>query len=237
MIPNRRRLLVAASALVLLGGAGAGYAYRRLRRHRNELGVLGDGGQPVISFRIPDAALLGLDAIPETMALGAGLSESKVTLYEFFDYNCPECRLAAGDLVTLARSDPALRVVLVNNPIVSAASAQAASVTIAVRKAAGSKAAAGLYDTLFAARGRIDAARALDAATASGLDREAIERLMVGEDVQQALRLQMQAAKDLGLFATPAYILGNAALIGHPGPEALRRLLAAMRACDRVACG
>lgn len=237
MTHTRRRVLLAATALIGIGAAGAGYALRRQRRHRNELNLLGDGGSPLISFRIADAALRELADLPGTVSLGAETLDAKVTLYEFFDYNCPECRVAAGDILALSRSDRELRIVLVNNPVVSAQSAQAASVTIAVRKAAGSQAAAGLYDVLFSGRGRVDADKALDAAAACGLARSELERLMIGQDVQSALQAQMRAASDLGLFATPAYVLGEAGLVGHPGPEALARMVAAMQSCERVACG
>lgn len=234
---TRRHVLVAATALIGIGAAGAAFAYRRQRRHRNELNLLGDGGNPLISFRIADAALRRLADLPGAVSLGAEPLDAKVTLYEFFDYNCPECRVAAGDILALARSDRDLRIVLVNNPVVSAQSAQAASVTIAVQKVAGSQVAAGLYEVLFSTRGRVDAEKALDAATACGIARSELESLMIGQDVQSSLQAQMRAASDLGLFATPAYVLGEAGLVGHPGPAALTRMVAAMQSCERVACG
>ena len=236
MMSDRRRVLAAATALLAIGTAGAGYAYRRLRRHRNELDLLGDDGNPLISFRVPGRLRDGLETLPGTTVLGAK-PEAKATLYEFFDYNCPECRLAARDLILLARGDSPLRIVLVNNPIVSQSSMQAAGVTIAARMAYGSEAAAGLYVRLFTERGRADAARALEVAEALGLPRARLERLMAGDDVRQVLQRQMTTATELGLFATPAFVLGDAGIIGHPGPETLTRMGAAMQACDRVACG
>ena len=71
-----------------------------------------------------------------------GPREASVTLYEFFDYNCPWCRAAARDLDDLVKANPDLRIGLVNNPILSVQSAQAAKVAMAVQRAGGSAATA-----------------------------------------------------------------------------------------------
>ncbi len=107
-----------------------------------------------------------------------GPREASVTLFEFFDYNCPWCRAAARDLDDLVRANPDLRIGLINNPILSVQSAQAAKVALAVQRAGGSAATAGLYAALLGpgTAGRIDGTRALEAAARLGHDRAAIEQ-------------------------------------------------------------
>ena len=63
-----------------------------------------------------------------------------------------------------------------------------------------------------------------------------LESIGDSEEVRLALKSQMRMAADLGLVATPSYVLGNTGLLGHPGPKALARMIAAQRRCDRVAC-
>jgi protein-disulfide isomerase len=41
---------------------------------------------------------------------------------------------------------------------------------------------------------------------------------------------------ELGLKATPAYIVQGVAILGHPGLEPLRKLVASVRACNKVVC-
>ena len=50
-----------------------------------------------------------------------GRPDADVTLYQFYDLNCPFCREAAADVDTLIRSDPRLRLVFVPYAVLSAA--------------------------------------------------------------------------------------------------------------------
>ena len=70
----------------------------------------------------------------------------------------------------------------------------------------------------------------------AGVPAAEIESIADSEEVRLALKAQMRMAADLGLTATPSYVLGNTGLLGHPGPKALARMVAATRRCDRIAC-
>jgi protein-disulfide isomerase len=52
----------------------------------------------------------------------------------FFDYNCPYCRRAMQDVLTLMGSDPNLRVVFKEFPVLSQESEDAALVAAAVQR-------------------------------------------------------------------------------------------------------
>ena len=224
-----RRAFLTSACLALSSGAVSAQSYGQVYK------VDSDEGRPVANMRLPGELVGEIEALRGVTFIGA--READVTLFEFFDYNCPWCRKAAADLTALAQSDPALRIGLVNNPILSVQSAQAAKAVIAVQKKLGSAAAFKVFTALYAKPGRIDGPRALEAATISGLSREEIETIANGEEVRAALRSQMQAAINLGLNATPSYVLGNVGVLGHPGPKALARMIAAMRRCDQIACG
>src|SRR5215203_860947 len=62
-----------------------------------------------------------------------GNPSGDVTLVEFFDYNCGYCKRALGDLKTLMKADPKLRVVLRDLPVLGPESVEASRVALAVK--------------------------------------------------------------------------------------------------------
>ena len=228
---DRRRFLFASAGL----GAGLGTVGAALAQgYGQAFRVDNDDGRPVANMRLPGEIVGEIPALRGVTYVGP--AEAETTLYEFFDYNCPYCRKAAADMVSLSESDPSLRIGLINNPILAVQSAQAAKVALAIQRKLGSAAAWTLYRTLLAKPGRIDGPGALQAATKLGVPAAEIEGIADSEEVRLALKAQMRMAADLGLTATPSYVLGNTGLLGHPGPKALARMVAATRRCDRIAC-
>jgi protein-disulfide isomerase len=224
---DRRHFLVSALGAGLSGHAvaqGYGQTYK----------VDSDEGRPVANMRLPGEIVGEIPGLKGVTYVGP--AEAETTLYEFFDYNCPYCRKAAADMLSLAGSDPTLRIGLINNPILSPQSAQAAKVVLAVQRKLGSAAAWSLYGTLLAGRGTIDGLGALKAAGRLGVPTAELEAIGDSEEVRLALKAQMRMAADLGLAATPSYVLGNTGLLGHPGAKSLARMIAATRRCDRIAC-
>ena len=228
-MPLDRRSFLASSLGFAVVGSAAAQGYGQSFKVDN------DDGRPIANMRLPGELTSRIAELHGVTYLGP--REAEVTLYEFFDYNCPWCRKAAADLAALAASDPGLRIGLVNNPILSPMSAQAAKVALAVQRKLGSAAAFKVYGQLLGTPGRIDGPKALDVAAKSGMTRDELESIGDSEEVRMALREQMRVAIDLGLSATPSYVLGNVGVLGHPGPKALARMIAAMRRCDKIACG
>jgi protein-disulfide isomerase len=196
--------------------------------------VTGDEGRPVANMRLPGEITGEIQALRGVTYVGP--REAETTLYEFFDFNCPYCRKAAADVASLSASDSALRIGLVHNPILSVQSAQAAKVALAVQRKLGSAAAWSLYGQLLGKPGRIDGPGALAVAGSLGVKAAEIEEIADSEEVRLALKSHMRVAADLGLYATPSYVLGNTGILGHPGVNALARMIAALRRCDRIAC-
>lgn len=226
---ERRRFLAITAALAAGSrnsalAQGYGQAFR----------VDNDDGRPIANSRLPGEIVGQIPALRGVTYVGP--AEAETTLYEFFDYNCPYCRKAAADMASLAGSDQALRIGLINNPILSPQSAQAAKVVLALQRKLGSAAAWTFYQTVLAKPGKIDGLGALQAASKLGISSAEIETIADSDEVRLALKAQMRMAADLGLSATPSYVLGNTGLLGHPGPKALARMIAATRRCDQIAC-
>ncbi|HEV3396440.1 MAG TPA: thioredoxin domain-containing protein, partial [Xanthobacteraceae bacterium] len=62
-----------------------------------------------------------------------GNPHGDVTMVEFFDYNCGYCKRALGDMLQLLKTDPNLKVVLKEYPVLGPGSVEAAQVAVAAR--------------------------------------------------------------------------------------------------------
>lgn len=224
------------SVLAVIAGMAAAHPSRVLAQAANQwFAVTGDDGHPVPNTRAPIELVEEIEELPG--AIWSGPPSGAVKLVEFYDYNCPWCRAAEAARDELRRTNPDLRVGIVNNPILSPGSAQAAKVDLALLKLKGAKASFALHQRLFAQPGRVDGPRALDIASAAGaVDRAELERVADGPEVREMLGRQMRLAASLGLAATPSYVIGGAALLGYPGPESLKRVVEAARRCGTIVC-
>jgi protein-disulfide isomerase len=229
-----RRGILALAGAGLIGALPAGRAKGQSSAANQWFAVTSDDGKPVPNIRVPVELAEEIEDLPG--AVWGGPAGAAIKLVEFYDYNCPWCRSAYDQVDVLLRNNPDLRIGLVNNPILSPISAQAARVELALLKLKGAATAHKLTDVLYATPGRIDGPRALDAAEKLGAARPEVERLADGPEVKAMLGRQMRLAASLGLVATPSYVIGGAAVLGYPGPQALARIVADTRECGTISC-
>ncbi len=230
---DRRRIL-AMAGVGALGALSVASARAESSAANQWFAVTGDDGKPVPNLRIPVELAEDIEDLPG--AIWGGPADAAIKLVEFFDYNCPWCRSAYDQVNVLLRENRDLRIGLVNNPILSPMSMQAAKVELALLKLKGAAVAHKLTDMLYAVPGRIDGPRALDVAAKLGADRREVERVADGPDVETMLSRQMKLAASLGIVATPSYVVGGAAVLGYPGPQTLARIVANTRECGTISC-
>ncbi|GAB5376202.1 MAG: DsbA family protein [Acuticoccus sp.] len=163
-----------------------------------------------------------------------GNPDGDVTLVEFFDYNCGYCRRAMTDLEALLESDPNLRVVLKEFPVLGQPSMEAAAVSISVQ-ALHPEAYGEFHHRLMAADGPADGEAALKIAEALDLPREALEANMRSEHVRSVMEKSYEVAQALGLSGTPSYVVGDAVEFGAVGADQLRARINEAR-CGAVTC-
>jgi protein-disulfide isomerase len=228
---NRRRI-IQGSALTLL--AAPSFTPARAQSGEGWHPLKGDDGKPVPNTRLPVELTGEIDYLPGVVWVGS--KSTAVTLYEFYDYNCPYCRVAAKDLHALVKTRSELRLGLVNNAILSLGSVQAAKVELALLLLKGPAVAYEFHQRLFAMPGTNDGQRALKLVEDLGVPRRQIEPAADSEKVGGMLREQTSLAANLGLAATPSFVAGGAGVLGYPGPKTIGGIVTSVDKCGEIAC-
>ena len=165
-----------------------------------------------------------------------GNKDGDVTFVEFFDYNCGYCKRAMMDMMELMKSDPKLKVVLKEFPVLSAGSVEAAQVGVAVRMQDPSgKKYLDFHQKLLTGRGAADKARAMAVAKEVGLDMAKLEKDLASAEVRNTLEENFKLAESMGMNGTPSYVIGKQVVVGAVGVDALREKIGVAR-CGKATC-
>src|SRR5215467_6991952 len=163
-----------------------------------------------------------------------GNKDGDVTFVEFFDYNCGYCKRAMTDMLDLMKSDPKLKVVLKEFPVLSQGSVEAAKVAVAVRMQDPKK-YLDFHTKLLGGRGPADKARAMAAAKDAGLDTAKIEKDLATPEVKATIEENLKLAEDMGMNGTPSYVIGKQVVVGAVGLEGLKEKIGIAR-CGKATC-
>ncbi|HWL30842.1 MAG TPA: DsbA family protein [Xanthobacteraceae bacterium] len=199
-----------------------------------EFPIKDDDGDPIANHSLTAEQMAKVARLPGLVDVGDAIDD--VTLYQFYDLNCPFCREAAADVDRLIRTDSALRLVFVPYPVLSAASVEGARVELAVRELASPQKFLEFHRRIYAGRGVIDGARALAVTREMSLDQNKIVEIANAQRVTDTMTRHAKVGSALKLVATPAYVIQGVAILGHPGFEPLRKIIAAVRTCKKVVC-
>ncbi len=163
-----------------------------------------------------------------------GDPKGDVTLVEFFDYNCGYCKQALADTEELLRSDPKLRLVLKEFPVLGQDSVDAARVAIAVNSQAPDK-YLDFHRRLLTAEAA-NAETALAIAAELGLDQARLSAALADPKIEQTLISVQKLAKQLNINGTPTYVIADKVLPGVGGADQLKQLIGNVRKCGQVGC-
>ena len=164
-----------------------------------------------------------LVADPRDPALGN--PDGDVTLVEFFDYRCGYCRGMMDTLDELVDSDPDLRMVMKEFPILGPESLLAAKAALAADRQG---AYAAVHFALMAAD-RIDDATIRRIAADNGLDVDQLLADMESEPVLTHIQDNIRLAQSLGISGTPSFVVGDTLLPGAVPLAALNEHIGAER--------
>lgn len=149
-----------------------------------------------------------------------GNPNGTVTLVEFLDYNCGFCKRAHADVLALIESEPNLRVLVKDFPVLGPGSLEAARVAIAFRQSGGDMLA--FIDTMMAQTDRrADATLATEVALSLGADQGELETLATDDAILEGISASYGLAELLGITGTPAFVVGNELIMGAVGFERL----------------
>lgn len=192
-----------------------------------------DDGDPISNHALSAGQMKQVAGLPGLVEVSG---KGDVTLYQFYDLNCPFCREAAADVDELIRTDQALRLVFVPYPVLSVQSVAGARVELALRELGTPKQFLEFHRKIYAGRGVIDGERALAVVQAMGFDRQKIIDAANAQRVTATMTAHARLGTALKLMATPAYVVAGVAILGHPGLEPLRKVIASVRRCKAVVC-
>jgi protein-disulfide isomerase len=165
-----------------------------------------------------------------------GAPNGKITLVEFFDYNCGYCKRALGDLVRLVKENPDLRLVLRDFPILSDDSREAAKVADAVLRQFKGEKFWEFHQDLLGSRGHVGKTEALAAAKRLGADMDRLEKDAADPGIVAGIDETEKLAKALQINGTPTFVLGHDVVVGAVGYGELQAKLANMKKCGKAAC-
>lgn len=165
-----------------------------------------------------------------------GNPQGKVTLVEFFDYNCGYCKHALDDMAKLLKTEPELKIVLKDFPVLGPGSVEAAQVAGAVRNQFTGDRFWQYHVKLLSTRGPVGKAQALAVAKDLGADMDQVVRDLDKPDIKAGIRENMTLADGLSLTGTPSFVVGRDVVIGAVGYDQLRGRIDNVLHCGKAEC-
>lgn len=159
-----------------------------------------------------------------------GNPNGKVTIVEFYDYNCGYCKRALADMHELTKADPELRFVLKEFPILGPDSQKAHVVSQAFLKLMPEKYEE-FHNQLLGSQSRVGEESAIKTAVALGADEAKLREAMKDPAITDAFGKTYDLANKLAITGTPSYVVGNEVVFGALGKDVLAEKIEAAKAC------
>lgn len=164
-----------------------------------------------------------------------GNPNGDVTIVEFYDYQCPFCRRGHADVMRLIDDDPNLRVVYKQFPIKDEPGKEPGSM-IAARMAIASHSQGKFrefHNAAMKAPMPLSEAALLDAAQKIGINTRLLQTEIGNDTITSSIRDNMLLAREIGVNATPTYVIGSDVVLGAHGYDTLKAAVAAERAAKK----
>jgi len=145
----------------------------------------------------------------------------KITVTEFYDYNCTYCKAAAPQVLALIRENPDVRFVFKEFPIFGGDSDKASALALAARDQGKSLT---LYREFFSAPTHLDQPGMERILAAAGLNVAQMEERAGSPAIKTHLEDTRALAEAIGVVGTPNFVVGDGL---YPGAslDALRRAI------------
>ncbi len=160
------------------------------------------------------AAILEREGMPQ-------FGESGVTVYEFSDYKCGYCRHVFSYLDAAVRRGE-IQIKVVELPVLGPASEQMARGALAAWRQGKY---ADFHRLFMSAPANLSQGDVVRLAGEAGMDEEALIADADSEETGAVLRRNFQAARLLGVYGTPAFIIGDRYIGGAMSEEDFLRII------------
>ncbi len=168
------------------------------------------------------------ELVKDQQSPAIGNADGEVTVVEFFDYRCGFCKRVLPAVRELIRTDPKLRYVFKEFPILSPESRNAARAALAAwRLDKGAYFA--LHVSLMGAKGALSERRIMTLAEQAGLDAGKLKQEMAAPEIEAHLEQNAVLARKLGINGTPAFVIGNQLVPGAIDMAQFKKLIAEAR--------
>jgi protein-disulfide isomerase len=188
---------------------------------------------PALAQSAPEPQMVPVELIENTLNLPSivrlGHKHGDVIMVEYFDYNCPWCKRSAEGLPELLKAEPELSYVLVNFAVLSKQSVAATRAALAYLQLYGPERYLPLHLALFGLRGTVDGERVLAEAERLGGDRRRTTENANSDQTTGWMKDAFATGNDLGLVATPSFLIGTEAYIGGMSLDQKREAIARAR--------
>jgi protein-disulfide isomerase len=149
-----------------------------------------------------------------------GNQNGTVVITKFFDYKCGYCKKAHSAIDTLIKTNPNLKVVLVELPIMGQQSLVATQASLAVFNIAPTKFAKFNSDLMNTPNIDENTIKAL--ATQNNINVQSLMAGMKSPQVEQEINSNMSIAREVGLQGVPAFIIGDEFIPGFIDYDTLK---------------
>lgn len=165
-----------------------------------------------------------------------GNPDGKITLVEFFDYNCGYCKKMLPDIARLMKANPDLKVILRDFPVLSDASVDAATVAAGVRDQFKGEKFWEFHQRLLSMHGLVGKAQADALAQNMGANMSKLAQDANAPQTKAGIEESFKMGRLLQIQGTPSYIVGDAVVDGAVGYDELQGKVDNVRKCGKATC-
>jgi len=157
-----------------------------------------------------------------------GNPDGDVTIVEFFDYRCGFCKRVFPALMEVMKSDPKVRYVFKEFPILGPESVMATKASLAVWRLEPEK-YMDVHAALLAVKGGMTMNKIMKTVADAGVDPHSVAKEMGSPEIEAMIRDTYELADSLRITGTPAFVIGDELVPGAVDIATIRRLIAKSR--------
>lgn len=157
----------------------------------------------------------------------AGNPDGKITVVEFFDYNCGYCKKAFDEVQSLLKDDKDVKIVFYDMPILGPDSLESAKWSLAAKKQDKYFA---FHQKLMTHQGGKDEATLKKLAEDAGLDADQLAKDKNDPAIEEEIKTHIKMAQELGIQGTPGFLINEKIFRGYIPYEVMQKTIADERA-------